>query len=165
MWLDVTPRIAATACHQSNDVERYRRYRGAGLWAHRRKRPYHIRGPAHAATARRAYPSTIVLRGTDGMASLTACTDSQGAHARSRQLIRVSRTFLTEVQEVLQDARQRYRQIVCAWCQQTIRWERCAPDAWGQSSHSMGFECFAGVFPELAPGTLPPPSVHGGTVR
>src|SRR5215471_10682513 len=101
MWLDVTPRIAATACHQSNDVERYRRHRGAGLCAHRRKRPYHIRGPAHAATARSEYPSTIVLRGTDGMAFPPACTDSDGAHARSRHLIRASRALITEVQEIL----------------------------------------------------------------
>jgi len=96
------------------------------------------------------------------MASLTACTDSQGAHARSRQLLRDSRALLTEVQEVLQDARhilarQRYRKIVCAWCQQTLRWERFAPDAWGQVSHSICFDCFVGVFPELAPGTIPPP--------
>jgi|SRR5215471_6329610 len=92
------------------------------------------------------------------------------AHARSRQLMRDSRALLTEVQAVLDDARpmlarQRYRTMVCAWCQQTIRWERCAPDAWGQVSHSMGFACFVGVFPALAPGTIPPPSVHGGTVR
>lgn len=26
VWLDVTPRISETACHQRNDVERYRRY-------------------------------------------------------------------------------------------------------------------------------------------
>jgi len=92
------------------------------------------------------------------------------AHARSRQLIRDSRALLTEVQAVLDDARhmlarQRYRKIVCAWCQQTIRWERFAPDAWEQVSHSICFDCFVGVFPELAPGTIPPPSVHVGTVR
>jgi len=101
------------------------------------------------------------------MASLTACTDSQGAHERSRQLIRDSRALLTEVQEVLHDARrmlarQRYRKIVCAWCQQTIRWERFAPDAWGQSSHSICFDCFVGVFPELAPGPIPPPMSMSG---
>ena len=27
VWLDVTPIIAATACHQRNDVERYRRFK------------------------------------------------------------------------------------------------------------------------------------------
>jgi len=101
------------------------------------------------------------------MASSPACTDSAGAHARSRHLIRASRALLTEVQAVLHDARhllarQRYRKIVCAWCQQTIRWERFAPDAWGQSSHSMCFDCFVGVFPELAPGTIPPPMSMSG---
>ena len=93
------------------------------------------------------------------------------AHARSRQLIRDSRALLTEVQAVLDDARhmlarQRYRKIVCAWCQQTIRWERCASDAWTQVSHSICFDCFVGVFPELAPGTIPPPlSLSGHEVR
>jgi len=92
------------------------------------------------------------------MASLTAGTISRVDHDRSRQLIRASRALLTEAQEVLHDARhllarQRYRKIVCAWCQQTIRWERFAPTAWGQVSHSICFDCFAGVFPELAPGT------------
>jgi hypothetical protein len=29
VWLDLTPLIAATACHQSNDVERYSRYKQA----------------------------------------------------------------------------------------------------------------------------------------
>jgi len=95
------------------------------------------------------------------MASPSAYTDNHGAHARSRHLIRASRALLTEVQEVLHDARhllarQRYRKIVCAWCQQTIRWERFAPDAWGQSSHSICFDCFVGVFPELAPVTAMP---------
>ena len=28
VWLDVTPLIAATACHQGNDVERYTRFMG-----------------------------------------------------------------------------------------------------------------------------------------
>ena len=84
------------------------------------------------------------------------------AHARSCQLLRDSRALLTEVQAVLDDARhmlarQRYRKIVCAWCQQTIRWERFSTTARGQVSHSMCFDCFAGVFAELTPGTLPPP--------
>ena len=94
------------------------------------------------------------------MASPPACTDSDGAHARSCHLIRASRALITEVQEVLYDARhmlarQRYRKIVCAWCQQTIRWECCAPDAWSQVGHSICYECFAPVFQELAPGTIP----------
>jgi len=32
VWLDVTPIISAIACHQSNDVERYRRCRAAFLF-------------------------------------------------------------------------------------------------------------------------------------
>jgi len=96
------------------------------------------------------------------MTSPPGCTARHDAHARSRHLIRASRALLTEVQEVLQDARhmlarQRYRKIVCAWCQQTIRWERCAPDAWAHVSHSICFDCFVSVFPELAPGTISPP--------
>jgi len=105
---------------------------------------------------------TIFLQGTDGMASPPACTNSHDAHARSCHLIRASRALLTEVQEVLHDARQmlarqRYRKIICAWCQQTIRWERCAQAAWGQVSHSICFDCFASMFPELAPGAALPP--------
>src|SRR5262252_357309 len=34
MLLDLTPIIAATACHQSNDVERYSRYMGRGRKTH-----------------------------------------------------------------------------------------------------------------------------------
>jgi len=30
-WRDVTPIISTTACHQSNDAERYRRYRGGSI--------------------------------------------------------------------------------------------------------------------------------------
>ena len=48
-------------------------------------------------------------------------------------------------------ARQRYLQIVCAWCQQTIRWQQSEGAAGGQSSHHICFACFADVFGELAP--------------
>ena len=39
--------------------------------------------------------------------------------------------------------------IVCAWCQQTMRWQRAEGAARGQMSHSICFDCFADVFGEL----------------
>ena len=45
----------------------------------------------------------------------------------SRQLLQDSRTLLAKAKEVLHQARasltrQRYQPVVCAWCQQLIRW-------------------------------------------
>ena len=76
---------------------------------------------------------------------------------RSRQLIRDSCALMTEVQGVLQDARhllarQRYYKIVCAWCERTVRWQRCNTAGSWSVSHSICYDCFAGVFQEL---TLP----------
>ena len=81
---------------------------------------------------------------------------------RSRRLIQDSRMRLASARKALQQARetlahQHYLQIVCAWCQQTIRWECCAQADWGQVSHSLCFDCFADMFPELAPGAARPP--------
>jgi hypothetical protein len=81
---------------------------------------------------------------------------------RSRRLIQDSRVRLASARKALQQARealarQHYLQIVCAWCQQTMRWQRSAETVWGQSSHSICFDCFAPVFWELEPGTTPPP--------
>ena len=78
---------------------------------------------------------------------------------RSRQLIRDSRARIASAQARLRHtrqalARQRYLQIVCAWCQQTIRWERAAQATWGQISHSICYDCFAWIFQEL---DAPPP--------
>jgi hypothetical protein len=53
--------------------------------------------------------------------------------------------------------RQRSLPIVCAWCHQLIRWKRCEQAGWGQVSHSMCFDCFAFVFPELGPRPARPP--------
>src|SRR5262245_36979111 len=80
-----------------------------------------------------------------------------GEVQRSRQLIQDSRALMAGVQEVLRHAReslarQRYRQIVCAWCQHTIRWQRCGEAAPWAVSLSLCYECFAGVFQELPPG-------------
>jgi hypothetical protein len=54
-------------------------------------------------------------------------------------------------------ARQSYVRIVCAWCQQMIRWHRAEEMIRGQISHSICFDCFAHVFWELEPDNTPPP--------
>ena len=48
---------------------------------------------------------------------------------QSRQLIRDSRTLIASAKELIRQAQwticqQSSLTIVCAWCQQTIRWER-----------------------------------------
>ena len=48
---------------------------------------------------------------------------------RSRQLVHDSRGLIASAKELIAQsrrsiARQRYLTIVCAWCQQTIRWQR-----------------------------------------
>jgi hypothetical protein len=53
-------------------------------------------------------------------------------------------------------ARQSYIRIVCAWCQETIRFERVSEAAHGQVSHSICYNCFACVFAELDPSPLLP---------
>jgi hypothetical protein len=80
---------------------------------------------------------------------------------RSRQLVHDSRVLIATAKELIAQsrqsiARQRYFKIVCAWCQQTIRWQRTEGAAPGQISHSICFDCFAPMFLELAPGTTPP---------
>ena len=73
----------------------------------------------------------------------------------SRTLITAAQAALTRSRQSL--ARQSYLRIVCAWCQATIRFQRAAGTVWGQSSHSICYDCFAHVFWELAPGTTLPP--------
>ena len=80
---------------------------------------------------------------------------------RSRQLIQDSRALITSAKELIRQSRwairqQAYLQIVCAWCQQTMRWERIEGIAWGQISHSICYDCFAPVFRELYPGNALP---------
>ena len=80
---------------------------------------------------------------------------------RSRQLVHDSRVLIAIAKELIAQsrqsiARQRYFKIVCAWCQQTIRWQRTEGAAPGQISHSICFDCFTPMFLELAPGTTPP---------
>ena len=74
----------------------------------------------------------------------------------SRCLIHDSCALMAEAQAVLQDARhmlarQRYRKIVCAWCEHTVRWQHCDTAVPWSVSHSICYDCFAGVFQELAP--------------
>ena len=127
-----------------------------------RKRPDHRHVPAHAPTARRAYPYAIILQGTPGMASLTAGTISRVEHARSRQLICASRRRIASARALMGQSRQamrrqNYVRVVFAWCQATLRFERATTATRGQVSHSICYACFAPVFQELAPGTIPPP--------
>jgi hypothetical protein len=77
-------------------------------------------------------------------------------HHRSRQLIRDSRALIASAKALIAQARQamarqNYLRIVCAWCQETIRFERSTVTARGQTSHSICYDCFAGVFQELDP--------------
>ena len=80
---------------------------------------------------------------------------------RSRQLVHDSRVLIASAKALIAQsrqsiARQRSLTIVCAWCQQTMRWQRTEGAAPGQISHSICFDCFAPMFLELAPGTTPP---------
>ena len=81
---------------------------------------------------------------------------------RSRQLIRDSRVLIAHARESIRQARwaiaqQTSLQIVCAWCHQTMRWQRAAGGTRGQISHSICFACFAHVFWELDPRHTAPP--------
>jgi hypothetical protein len=81
---------------------------------------------------------------------------------RSRQLISDSRALIASAKALIAQARQAmarqsYVSIVCAWCQQTIRFERAAVPTRGLVSHSICYDCFVPVFQELDPqGTLLP---------
>ena len=84
-----------------------------------------------------------------------------GEIARSRQLIHDSRVRIASAKELIRQSQgtirqHTYRKIVCAWCQETIRFERAEGAVWGQISHSICFDCFAPMFWELAPGNVPP---------
>ena len=96
------------------------------------------------------------------MPSPLAHTGSRAEAQRSRQLINDSRVLMALAQALIAQsrqsmARQSYVRIVCAWCQQTVRWHRAEAMLRGQISHSMCFDCFAPVFWELAPDHTPPP--------
>ena len=96
------------------------------------------------------------------MSPSPALTVSRVEVQRSRQLISDSRALMASAHVRLSHsrqsiARQSYVRIVCAWCQQTMRWQRSEETVWGQSSQSICFACFAHVFWELEPSTTPPP--------
>src|SRR5205085_2233001 len=89
-------------------------------------------------------------------------TVSRVEHHRSRVLIRDSRALLASAKALIAHsrqslARQSYTRIVCAWCQQTMRWQRSAETGRGQISHSICFACFTQVFRELDPVNAPSP--------
>ena len=96
------------------------------------------------------------------MAPPAARMVSRVEHHSSRQLISDSRALITAAKGLLSQsrqslARQRYLRIVCAWCQETIRFERAAGTTRVQISHSICFPCFADVFQELdTVNALPP---------
>lgn len=101
------------------------------------------------------------------MAPLAAHSVSRVEIAQSRQLIRDSRALIALARELIRQSRwaigqQTYRKIVCAWCQQTIRWEHVEGATRWRISHSICFDCFAPVFWELDPvNTLPPRPSQG----
>jgi|RhiMetdeSRZDD1v2_1073273.scaffolds.fasta_scaffold1829068_1 hypothetical protein len=86
---------------------------------------------------------------------------------RSHFLIHDSRVLIASAQELIHQARrsmarQRYRKLVCAWGQRTMRWECSEQAARGPISHSICLACFADVFRELAPVHPTPPLSHDG---
>jgi hypothetical protein len=104
-------------------------------------------------------------RGPDGMSPPVTRPVSRVDIHQSRQLIHDSRVLIAAATELIRQSRwtisqQTYRKIVCAWCQQTIRWERAEGATWGQMSHSSCFACFAPVFRELDPVNTPFRSLH-----
>ena len=87
---------------------------------------------------------------------------SRGEHHCSRVLISDSRALIASAKALISQsrqsiARQSYVRIVCAWCQQTMRWQRSEETVRGQISHSICFDCFAPVFRELDPVNAPSP--------
>ena len=95
------------------------------------------------------------------MSPPTALTVSRVEPHRSRELISDSRARIASAQEKLHRAsralaRQKYLQIVCAWCQRTMRWQRTEGAVWGQISYSICFDCFSPVFWELDAVNTPP---------
>jgi hypothetical protein len=89
-------------------------------------------------------------------------TVSRVKYHRSRQLIADSRRLMASAEESIAQARQSlarqsYVRIVCAWCQATIRFERCTVPARGQISHSICYACVMPVFRELEPVYTPLP--------
>gem|GEM_PF-3151686 len=90
-----------------------------------------------------------------GMLTSDALTTSRRLINDSRVLIASAKALISQSQQAM--ARQRYVRMVCAWCQETIRFARATGTARGQISHSICFACFAPVFGELDRRPTPPP--------
>ena len=87
----------------------------------------------------------------------------RGAVQRSRRMMQDSRALMADVQGVLRQARaslarQRSRQIVCAWCGCTTCWQRGTEAPWSVRL-SLCYACCAGVFQELPPGCRSPAGI------
>ena len=88
------------------------------------------------------------------MTSPTALMVSCGEHHRSRVLISDSRVLIAAAKALIAQsrqsiARQSYVRVVCAWCQQSMRWQCAEATVREQISHSICFACCADVFQEL----------------
>jgi hypothetical protein len=92
-------------------------------------------------------PPTRTVRRVESDLSRQLISDSRALIAFAKALIAQSRQCI---------ARQSYVRIVCAWCQETIRFERPAMTARGQVSHSICLACFAPLCPELVPSPARP---------
>lgn len=93
-------------------------------------------------------PPALPISGVEPHRSRQLISDSRALIASATALIAASRQSL---------ARQRYLRIVCAWCQETIRFERAEESGRGPVSHSICFACFVPLFRELTLATTPPP--------
>src|SRR5262245_13582259 len=80
------------------------------------------------------------------MSPATVLMMSRVEQHRSRVLISDSRALIASAQALIAQsrqsiARQSYVMIVCAWCQQLLRWQRSEETLRGQISHSICFDC------------------------
>ena len=72
----------------------------------------------------------------------------------SRVLIAVAKAFMTLARQ--SSARQNDGQIVCAWCQQRMGWQRVKAAERGLMSHGICVTCWPQMLPELAPSPTHP---------
>ena len=75
----------------------------------------------------------------------------RAAYHRSRQLIAGAYRRIAEAKDLIvysrqSLARQRFLQVVCAWCQRPMGWERCDESAHGQVSHGICDACSVRMF-------------------
>jgi hypothetical protein len=77
-------------------------------------------------------------------------------HHRSRVLIQDSHALIASAHEVLDQARrsmarQRYLNVVCAWCTRTIRWQHREGAGPSELSHGICRACAAVMFRKIHP--------------